>query len=71
MDYVTEPWLLEPETIRKLKAMRDDIRTETGQKIHFSNRQGIAEIIMLSIRSGNPQLKQWATDIQNRLAENG
>lgn len=70
MDNVTEPWLLEPETIRKLKEMRAEIRKEIGKTTHFSDRDGIIEIVSLCSQSKNPQLKTWAGDIKARLEEN-
>lgn len=70
MDYVTEPWLLEPETIRKLKEMRAEIRKETGQTTHFSDRDGVVEIVTLCSQSHNPQVRTWASDIMGRLEGN-
>ncbi len=70
MENVSEPWLLEPRTIRTLKTMRTEIRNETGQAAHFSNKEGIVEMVGLGLESSNPEVRAMAVDLEFMLKNN-
>ena len=67
MENVSEPWLLEPRTIRILKTMRTEIRKETGQAVHFSNKEGIVALVGLCLESSNPEVRALAVDLEFML----
>lgn len=68
MTNLPEQWIIyNPETFKKLREMRAEIRKETGEDVHFSDESSIRELLELCLQSKNPRMKLMAADLKKKL----